>query len=241
VEVVVDSWPVGPTGAVGREDAEVPSTLLREPKQERSRRTAERVLDALEELLREKSFEAITVRELLARSRTSAGSVYARFPAKDALLPVLYDRHDARVHAGVDAWMRDPARERVGSLEARVAELAAQVVKDHRERRWFKRAVALHARTHPEMIPPDQRRRRERVHRAWQDELLRFRDRIGHPDPERAVAFGLFMLVSTCREKVVFGDAPLATSFKLTDAQLADELARALLAYLDVPSKGVGR
>lgn len=219
----------------------VPPTLLREPKQERSRRTAGRILDALEELLQEKAFESITVRELLARSRTSAGSFYARFPTKEALLPVLYDRHDARVHAGIDAWKQDPARGRLETIEALARALAANIVRSHRQRRWFQRAVALHARTHPEMIPAEQRRRRERVHRAWQDELLRFRARIGHPDPERAVAFGLFMVVSACREKVVFSDAPLATSFTLTDAQLADELARALLAYLDVQPEGKGK
>jgi AcrR family transcriptional regulator len=215
----------------------VSPVLLREPKQERSRRTTERILDALEELLRKRSFESITVRELLARSKTSAGSFYARFPTKEALLPVLYDRHDARLHDGVDRLQGRPGSKRAASLREAVPLLTRDLVRRHRARRWFIRAVALHARQHPEMIPPEQRRRRRVVHKVWRDELLRFRDEIDHPDPELAVSLGMFMVVSTCREKVVFSDAPLATSFSLTDDRLAEELTRALLSYLGVESK----
>lgn len=211
------------------------STSFREPKQARSRRTTDRVLDALEEMLREGPFERITMRELLKRSRTSAGSFYARFPTREALLPALYDRHDEQLHERTSGTeeQSEPA-----TLEELVFAMTRRIVEGMRERRWFVSAVALHARMHPELIPEDQRKRREAVHATWHERILAFRDQIGHPDPESAVAFGLFMVVSTCREKVVFGDAPLATSFELSDARLAEESARAFLNYLSVKPAG---
>lgn len=214
----------------------VESQLLRAPKQQRSQRTTDRVLDALESLLRERSFEEITIRMLLERAGTSTGSFYARFSGKQALLPVLYDRHDARLHAAADTGPGDVAP--AESLRAEVVRMTQSIVRRHRERRWFIRAVALHARTHPDLIPAEQRRRRAALHQKWHERLLRFRDEIGHPDPEGAVAFGFFMVVSTCREKIVFSDAPLATSVNLDDDALAEELARAFLVYLNVRAEG---
>jgi AcrR family transcriptional regulator len=204
------------------------------PRQERSRATFERILDALEELLRTRRFEDITVRELVERSGTSTGSFYARFPTRETLLPALYDRYDADVHRRARATELESVEEE--TLEALVAAMMRRIVDRMFDRRWLTRAVALHARLHPEMIPAEQRRRRLALHARWRNELLRHRELISHPDPESAVAFGLFMTVTALREKIVFADAPHASSFELTRAQLAEEATRALLAYLGVDS-----
>lgn len=209
------------------------------PLQERSRRTYEKILDALEELLRQKPFEAITVRELVLRSGTSTGSFYARFPMKGTLLPALYDRYDANLHATASAVVRKgqmpPAGLETGAtLEATVRAILERVVNRMYERRWLMRAVSLHARQHPELITDETRTRRSVLHAKWRGELLRFRDRIDHPDPETAVAFGLFMTITACREKVVFAEAPHAASFDLTAERLIEEATRALLRYLGV-------
>lgn len=208
------------------------------PLQARSRATFDRILDALEALLRTRRFEDITVRELVERSGTSTGSFYARFPTKETLLPALYDRYDADVHRRA----RKPRQEPPGdaTLEEHVVAVMRRVVDRMYDRRWLTRAVALHARLHPEMIPLEQRRRRLELHAKWRDELLRYRHRMSHPDPESAVAFGLFMTVTALREKIVFADAPHASSFELSRDRLVDEATRALLAYLGVETPDTG-
>lgn len=209
------------------------------PRQARSQETYDRILDALEALLETRRFEEITVRELVKRSGTSTGSFYARFPTKQTLLPALYDRHDAALHsASAERRRRDEPDE--ATLEAAVRGIMQRVVERMLRKRWFMRAVSLHARQHPELITDETRRRRNDLHAEWRGQLLRHRDRITHPDPERAVAYGLFMTVTACREKLAFGDAPHAASFELDPDRLVEESARALLAYLGVETTAAG-
>lgn len=214
------------------------------PLQARSRATYERILDALEERLRTTRFEEITVRELVENSGTSTGSFYARFPTKDTLLPALYDRYDAALHARVAARAAGDtapaAPPPASTLEETVRDVIGRVVERLQAGRWLMRAMALHARQHPELITEETRRRRNALHAGWRAELLRYRDRMTHPDPETAVAYGLFMTITACREKIAFADAPHAASFDLPPERLIEESARALLAYLGADGTGGG-
>jgi len=206
---------------------------LRPPRQERSRRTLERILDALEALMETAAFEDVTVQQVVTRARVSVGSFYARFPTKEALLPALYDRWDREVRRrSVTERDHDLAR-RLG-LERLTRRFVSRLVRRQRQRRWFMRSVALHARRHPEMITPAARRRRTELHREWCSVFLVHRERIRHPEPEQAVAMAMFVVVTAAREKVVFSDAPHAASFRLSDRKLVDELVRVFLAYLGV-------
>src|SRR5947209_5706863 len=92
---------------------------IREPKQARSRQTFDRLLDATEALLREKEFAAITIAEIVQRAGASTGAFYARFPAKEALLPALYDRLTQKVRENRQI-ARDPRTWGERSLAARV-------------------------------------------------------------------------------------------------------------------------
>ncbi len=64
--------------------------------------------------------------------------------------------------------------------------------------------------------------------------LLARADEIAHPNPARAVGFGLAMTVSTIESVVLFGELR-SSELTLSDDELAAELARAFLAYLGVP------
>lgn len=207
------------------------------PLQARSRETYDRILDALESLLATKRFEEITVRELVRRSGSSTGSFYARFPSKETLLPALYERHDRGLHART-ANKRGAEGATGETLEETVRAAIRGVVDRYQRRKWFVRAVALHARQHPELITDETRRRRNALHVEWRARLLRHREEITHPDPETAVAFGLFMTITACREKIAFADAPHAASFDLPAERLVEESTRALLAYLGSPVGG---
>ena len=71
------------------------SAHVQEPLQDRSRRTLEKIGRAVEELLATRSFDDISVGDIVRRARCSVGSFYARFASKDDLLPYLYERYDA--------------------------------------------------------------------------------------------------------------------------------------------------
>jgi len=208
-----------------------PGPALRLPRQERSRRTLERVLDATEALLRDRTFEAIPVSQILVAAGTSAGAFYARFRDKDALLPALYERYERWVE---DRARRSGARSPRGDrpLKEVVTWLARESVDLFRHRPSLLRAMALHVRRHPEKIDDETRARRARTMRYLRDALLSRRDEIGHPDPERAADLAVFFAFTTCREAILFRDAPHAAATRLDDAELEREVARMILAYL---------
>ena len=69
-------------------------TLIRKPKQARSRATYERLLDGAQEVLAKKSFEAASIQEIAAAADLTIGAFYARFSSKEALLLGLAQRYD---------------------------------------------------------------------------------------------------------------------------------------------------
>jgi AcrR family transcriptional regulator len=66
--------------------------LAREPKQDRSRASFERVLDAATELLAEKGYSEFTLQDLSRRSKVSIGSIYCRVDGKDDLIRLVQVR-----------------------------------------------------------------------------------------------------------------------------------------------------
>lgn len=204
---------------------------VRSPRQERSRRTLERVLDATEELLKERPFEDIPVKEIVRLAGTSVGAFYSRFRDKDALLPALYVRYDRWV--GERARRAAAARPWEGvDLAGIVTWMVGEIAALFRHRRYLMRAMTIHARTRPEKIDRETRTRRTREMSFLREALLERRDEIGHPEPERAVDLAIFTAAAICRESILFGDAPHAAATRLTQRELERETVRMVLGFL---------
>ena len=70
------------------------STLTRrEPKQLRSRRTVDEVLEAVQLVVKRHGAQAITTNRIAEAAGVSVGSLYQYFPDKRAILTALHDRH----------------------------------------------------------------------------------------------------------------------------------------------------
>ncbi len=67
-------------------------TLRRLPRQERSRRRVDAILDAAARIFADRGFEGATTEEIAARAGTSIGSLYQFFPHKPALFQALAER-----------------------------------------------------------------------------------------------------------------------------------------------------
>ena len=208
------------------------STTLRPAKQERSRQTQDRILVATRELMQEKEFEEISVAEIIQRAHSSVGAFYARFPVKEALLPALYDAYTQEIRTEATVWS-DPYTWGERSLVVRVAKMVQFVIRDFRETRPILRPLALYARQHPGSLSAEDRHIRSEKHRAACAFLLECRDEITHRDPERAVDLAAYFIAAIGRDKILFGDAPHASSVQIEDAALEQELIRMTLAYLN--------
>lgn len=208
-----------------------PKWSTQTPKQQRSRRSLDRILIAVERLLLKRSFQQLSIREITRASKTSVGSFYNLFPSKEALLPGLYERYDA----GLDAWIAE-WRARQGrppsELPAAIAWVVQYLVETFSARRHLLRALALWTRTNPEQLGTQALDRRVSQHAFLGELLLEHRDQITHPEPQRAVQSALFAAASICRERVLFGEGLQAKSAPAGEAQLPQDVTCMILGLL---------
>jgi AcrR family transcriptional regulator len=211
-------------GASGGETG-VPT--VRPPKQERSRKTLERIASAALELLRESGLEGTTVSDIVERANTSVGSFYARFGGKDDLVRYLRDRFrddvlrrwDARV--GTVDWGAIPLDARVEAVVALLVEafrddwrLSRTLEGKEEKGDWWARGFRSHALgTLTSML-------------LIQGETLAYRD------SERAVEVGYRMAAGAIRDAVEVAQQGGDDGGPDGLASLAPELARAWTAYL---------
>jgi AcrR family transcriptional regulator len=230
----VEAPDVGPRnpeeGAEALEGA-VEARGVRPPKQERSRRTLDRIVTAAQELLRESGLEGTTVSSIVERAGTSVGSFYARFSGKEELVRYLRDRHrgvvQARWDAGADAvdWAALP-------LGDRVMEAVALLVRSYREDWGLSRV--LHGAGRPgEEEGWWARDFREHVLMRLTPALGARRTEAAHPYPEVAVETGCRMVAGAIREAVELNDPGGKGGGPDSLGSLARELARAWTAYLE--------
>lgn len=95
--------------------------MLPTPRQTRSARTLERILEACDRLLEERDFQAITMQDIAREAGVSVGNLYNRFPDRGALVEHIVVRQQAagleRLAAGLAAKPAAPA------LRARLEQL----------------------------------------------------------------------------------------------------------------------
>lgn len=196
----------------------------RPPQQERSRRTLERILDAAEEVLEEKRFEAATVEEICREAGYTVGAFYARFENKDALLEALEER--LREEMAEELFpLLDPERPRSGSRESYLREVLLTLAGVYRRRGGTVRALLLRARADDAL-----RRRLAGFNRsvATRAEASADPATAGEAVAERV---GQFFAVSALRTALLFEEsAPVDP--ELDDRSLCAELARAWNCYL---------
>jgi len=208
-----------------------PRWRLARPVQARSHETIDLFARAAEELLATRPFEEITVQDIVRRAKRPIGSFYARFGSKDALLPYLYQRYHDGLETVVASRLQRVAWDALG-FEETVERLVDFVLANLTDRPWLIRALALFSRTNPEALPDDLARRRRGVIDLIVPILLEHRSRIAHADPEKAIRFGVYLVSTVAREKLLFADAPLSRVTPMSRTALRRELIHTLHAYL---------
>lgn len=209
-----------------------PSTRLRDPRQARSRASLERILVATRELLEERTFEELSVTEIVRNARSSVGAFYTRFADKQALLDHLDELYARDLIASIKAVVGDP-RSRDADLVARIEGFVAFLVRFHREQRGLLRALILHARLHVRGRFGERTKRMLKQVNDVDGFILARRDQISHPRPEEAVRFGFVAALTAIRERILFPEGPAAL-VPLADDELVREVTLIWIAYLGV-------
>jgi AcrR family transcriptional regulator len=206
----------------------------RPARQERSRRTLERLLDAAEGVLAEKGLDAATVPAIAGRSGLSVGVVYRRFPDKDALIRAVYERFFARSRES-NREALDPGRWTGVETARMVRILVGGMAKGYRLHRGLLAALLAYAETQPDRR--FRRRARELNEEAFgriASLLLSRRRELAHPEPAKAIRFALLVVGSALRTLLLSAENPNPFG---TGERFAEELTRLCLGYLGVRSK----
>ncbi len=215
------------------------SPLKHEPRQERSRKSAESILNAVETLLElGRNFEDVSITEITALAGTTTGGFYARFASKHAVLITLYQEvalrelrnaiHDALDPAACEGKdIRYVVHAYLGSMAAVYAKHRAvwrSVGLSMRVDADFKDALDLVIQLNKEIAG---------VLRA---RVLERRVQIGHPDPEFALDLANLFCDGTLHYKINLGlsTIPFSHANWVSDEKMVDELTNAFLAYLQV-------
>jgi AcrR family transcriptional regulator len=205
---------------------------FRPPQQTRSQATLDRILDAAETVLAEKSFGEATLAEIMDRAGVTVGAFYRRFPDKDALLHLLDNRFFAELHELATSSLGEAKWQGATAADI-VNEFTSTTVRLYKARRGLLRSLFLRARTDPVIMQSAREVNAHYIERL-RALLLARQAELHHPNPERAVELGFMILVGALRETVLFGEVwphPEA----VVDEGLPKELARAYLAYLGAP------
>jgi AcrR family transcriptional regulator len=200
--------------------------------QTRSQNTRDRLLDAAEALLRDGGPEKATVPAIARRAKVAVGSVYRRFPDKDAVLRGIYQRFFERSVAANREALREERWADVG-LEPMLRRLVDGMVRGYRFHAPLLAALLRYADGHRDAAFRRQAEdMRADVFAGISRLLLARRDAISHPDPDRAVQFLFVTLGLTLKGYLLQGDR-LGTP--ISWSELSEELQRFAVGYL-VPS-----
>ena len=201
------------------------------PKQARSERTLQRLLDAAQLLIEEKGHAAVSIPEIARRAHSSVGGFYARFRDKNELLRALEERHFIelwqRLEALADArrWENVPTAQIV---EAAVDELVTVT----RERRRLIAAFLVSAIQDP-VIREGGLRFRRRVEERIRALLLPRRAEMHHPDPALAIDVAIQTAFAVMNQHILIGSAA-SDGRPISDDDLRRELTRMVLRYVGI-------
>jgi AcrR family transcriptional regulator len=208
--------------------------------QARSRESLARLLKAAAEALNKDGLEGATIPRIAARAGLSPGTVYRRFPDKDALLREVCLRLLEENYRGTKKLLASEQWKKMSLVEMSRAAIAI-TLKGHHSHRGLLRAYLLFTLQHPDaaFVRKCEKLEWKTLHEVG-ELLLTHRSEIHHPDPESAVKLALLMLGIVALGIFILPQHANDYDRFLPDVEvrLNHELPRMFLRYLGVKDQG---
>jgi len=207
----------------------------RPPRQERSRESLRRMLDAAETVLSTHGLQGATLPRISAQAGVSPANVYRRFRDKDALMKAVFRRLTQRSSAAVESQF-DPETVRPIGIVQFSRNVIEGMIRGYRNDAGLSRAAVEYSQQHWDVDFVRKARASEtRSFQQMVDTFLIWRDQIRHPDPEYAIRFAFLMVAIALRELILFDRSHIfAAVLPVDDDSLKQQLPRLFLRYLGV-------
>jgi AcrR family transcriptional regulator len=202
---------------------------VRQPQQQRSQQTLERLLDAAEAIIAEHGVDNASVAEIAKRAESSIGAFYTRFHDKEGLLRCLFVRFGEQAEATADAALDVKRWEGVPLRDALETMMRFMIMVLH-ERRGLIAAMLARFASDPSLGTLGDRLLDKIAGLLLA--LIRARGLEGsHRDLEKGVHMAVWMVLSALELRAVYS---LNAKPRHPDADVATELAECCLRYLGV-------
>lgn len=199
-----------------------------EPKQERSKRTQQKLLDALHQCLEEKFFEHISIQEIAQKADVSVGSYYRRFKNKESLLPMLYEDFSK----DLVEWITTLEAQEFDDLHQAIKVLNQETRAFLTTKKSVFRTLHINSRIYPEFISAQRLANRRTEYQRLAEIILRFRDEIKVSDAQAAADLVVHTCVNGIMDKVLYADLTPAIASKLAIDDYVDALTEMQYKYL---------
>ena len=203
-------------------------TTIRQPKQTRSKKTMQNLLDTAQQMLIDSTFDKSNIQEIVKKANSSVGSFYSLFKSKSNLLETLLDRY-------MD-WLVDLAKDfntnkknLVPGIEKRAELFINEFIKINRQEAGMLRARFIYKLTNEDSIPVERFEKNE----IFLIEMIKYFepciDQINHPKPEEALIFILELIDIYIGEKIMF-----EAEIKVSNKKLREECLQLFTSYLGI-------
>jgi len=199
--------------------------------QARSEKTLNAILDAAEELIADKGFDAASVDAISKRAGVTIGALYGRFESKEALLAGLLERCLKEQSAVFDALTERISQEKPPFSRALEMAMEALICVYREEATLIKALVNITAvRTDiKQQLVAHNKLVSRRMHKAF----AMYAKEIKHPKPSLALAFGHYAATMLVRAKLLTSEIEgELDGVRITDGLVVREAARMWEAYL---------
>lgn len=205
------------------------SNSINIPKQDRSRASFERVLEAAEELLKEHGYNSFTLQEVSKRSRTAIGSIYCRVKSKDELFHAVQEKVLAELDVEI-ASILDPSKWENVEPQKLIYFLVRELAEYLRRHKPILRALISRETVDP-VVMKNGKEAHFKVAERFESLLRLHAADFSHPDPEHAAAF-CFNLTYASIAKHLDLDTVTPALDGLQWNQLIDDLGRTVALFL---------
>ena len=212
------------------------SSPVREPKQQRSRQSFEKALDATVSLLAERRSDAFTLAEVAQLAGVSTGSIYGRVESKSDLIRAAHQRETDRilqVQRTAFAAGGEPAPNSLDAVVVRTVGVTAELLRSEAP----VLSPFMRIGSDDPIIFAQARPAYDDMHARFCSALLARSADMAHPDPERAVEWTYRVVYSVLARWLGLGSAPEAAGEGDWEQVVAD-LSAMVSAYLAGPPAG---
>lgn len=207
------------------------SLKISKPKQARSKKTMESILDTAQQMLIDRTFDKANIQEIVKKANSSIGSFYSLFKSKNNLLECLLDRYqDWLIEIVQEYNMQDLPTD----IVSRASLFIKEYVKVNQQESGMLRARYIYNITKLKSIPEARLNKNEQ----YQQEIERLFEpcmyEINHPNPKNALTFILILLDIYIGDKIIFEDISNKEKNTIEHQELHDECLRLFLNYLEI-------